>query len=278
MQRAAFSFFFPHPLGSLNAPYCICAAARVKPISNYNIPYFIYLHSTETTAVAWSCPAMLETVQTYVLLWLRVAAAMVSLEPLTETPSGRRWLPSPSNHTVCVHMCVQVSSRAACSTANAVLVVIIPYSGYFSGVKIFVSSEFLASSWKTFRGHGILNHVHPSTMQYCFVGKNFMVRLSTMKTTKILPPEKIPAIQYLQGFKGQNVYFAQETKHLYMYMWGNHLALRTVCGSCGSWFIRLVSIEYTEWHTTDLLLRFPCTPWVLEVCVREAIRKGYNIC
>ena len=36
---------------------------------------------------------------------------------------------------------------------------IIPYSGYFwGGGKIFVSSKFLASSWKTFRGHGILNH------------------------------------------------------------------------------------------------------------------------
>ena len=32
----------------------------------------------------------------------------------------------------------------------------IPYSGYFSGGKIFVSSEFLASSWKNFRGCGIL--------------------------------------------------------------------------------------------------------------------------
>ena len=30
------------------------------------------------------------------------------------------------------------------------------------------------------------------TMLYCFVGKNFVVRLSTTKTTKILPPEKYP--------------------------------------------------------------------------------------
>ena len=36
--------------------------------------------------------------------------------------------------------------------------VYIPYSGYFSGGKIFVSNEFLASLWKNFRGHGILNH------------------------------------------------------------------------------------------------------------------------
>ena len=33
-------------------------------------------------------------------------------------------------------------------------------------------------------------------MLYCFVGKNFVVRLSTMKTMNILPPEKIPAIRY----------------------------------------------------------------------------------
>ena len=32
------------------------------------------------------------------------------------------------------------------------------YSGYSSWGKIFVSSEFLASSWKYFHGHGILNH------------------------------------------------------------------------------------------------------------------------
>ena len=33
----------------------------------------------------------------------------------------------------------------------------IPYNGYFWGGKIFMSSEFLASSWKRFRGRGILN-------------------------------------------------------------------------------------------------------------------------
>ena len=54
-----------------------------------------------------------------------------------------------------------------------------------------MSSEFLASSWKTFRGRGTLNHT-PGTMRYCFVGKYFVVRFSTTKTTKILPPEKYP--------------------------------------------------------------------------------------
>ena len=36
---------------------------------------------------------------------------------------------------------------------------IIPYSGYYLGGKIFVNSEFLASSWKYFRGCGLLNHI-----------------------------------------------------------------------------------------------------------------------
>ena len=35
---------------------------------------------------------------------------------------------------------------------------LVPYSGYFSGGKIFMSSEFLASLWKNVCGHGILNH------------------------------------------------------------------------------------------------------------------------
>ena len=34
----------------------------------------------------------------------------------------------------------------------------VSYSGYFSGGKIFVSSELLACLWENFRGHGILNH------------------------------------------------------------------------------------------------------------------------
>ena len=44
----------------------------------------------------------------------------------------------------------------------------IPYSGYFSGGEIFVSSEFLASSWKNSCGRGILNHT-----RYYFVDKKF---------------------------------------------------------------------------------------------------------
>ena len=54
-----------------------------------------------------------------------------------------------------------------------------------------MSSEFWASSWKNFRGHGILNHT-PVLCSTVFMDKNFVVRLSTTKTTKILPPEKYP--------------------------------------------------------------------------------------
>ena len=55
--------------------------------------------------------------------------------------------------TIHVHMyifCMYVSVHCCISH--------VPYSGYFSGGKIFVSSEFLASSWNNFRGLGTLNH------------------------------------------------------------------------------------------------------------------------
>ena len=68
----------------------------------------------------------------------------------------------------------------------------IPYSGYFWGGKIFMNSEFLASLWKYFHGRGILNHT-----PVLFMCKGFMVRLSTTKTMKILPPPKIPAVRYV---------------------------------------------------------------------------------
>ena len=64
----------------------------------------------------------------------------------------------------------------------------IPYSGYFWGGKIFVSSEVLASSWKNFHGCGILNHTPVLCGTVSWV-KKFVVHLST---TKILPPEKYP--------------------------------------------------------------------------------------
>ena len=72
---------------------------------------------------------------------------------------------------------------------------VLPYSGYFSGGKIFVDMENFAGSWKKFRGYvyactngrGSL-HLYGN----CFVGKYFVVCFSTAKTTKILPPEKYP--------------------------------------------------------------------------------------
>ena len=67
----------------------------------------------------------------------------------------------------------------------------IPYSGDYLGDKIFVSSEFLDSLWKNFRGHGILNRTPVLCGTVSWV-KNFMVHLSTTTTTKILPHEKYP--------------------------------------------------------------------------------------
>ena len=48
-----------------------------------------------------------------------------------------------------------------------------------------------AISWKNFRGQAVCVKTTPIDSQL-FVGKYFMVRLSTTKTTKILPPEKYP--------------------------------------------------------------------------------------
>ena len=60
--------------------------------------------------------------------------------------------------------------------------------GIFQGGKMFVSSEFLASSWKNFHGCGTLNHTPVLCGTVLWV-KIFVVRLST---TKLLPPEKYP--------------------------------------------------------------------------------------
>ena len=54
-----------------------------------------------------------------------------------------------------------------------------------------MSSEYLASSWKIFRGRGTLNHT-PILCGTVLWIKLFVVRLSTTKATKLLPPEKYP--------------------------------------------------------------------------------------
>ena len=48
--------------------------------------------------------------------------------------------------------------QSTCIYIHMYMYMNIPYIGYFSGGKIFVSSEILASLWKYFRGRGILNH------------------------------------------------------------------------------------------------------------------------
>ena len=81
---------------------------------------------------------------------------------------------------------------------------LIPYSGYFSRGNIFVKVVILVISWKKFHGRAvcikttpILSYTRGSRFNSrLFVGKYFVVRLSTTKTTKILPPRKIPAIRY----------------------------------------------------------------------------------
>ena len=59
--------------------------------------------------------------------------------------------------------------RLSYQTTNQLKHRYIPYSGYFSGGKSFVSSEFLTSSWKNFRGHGILR-VRPPNYAVLFRG------------------------------------------------------------------------------------------------------------
>ena len=57
---------------------------------------------------------------------------------------------------------------------------LIPCSGYFSGNKILVSSEFWASSWKNVCGHRILNHtpcMHGVEMA-CYFEVEAMVRVA----------------------------------------------------------------------------------------------------
>ena len=72
----------------------------------------------------------------------------------------------------------------------------LPYGRYFSGGKIFVSSEFLASSWKNICGHGILNHT------WVLCGSVLWIKISWFASQPQKPRKfyfpKIPAIWYLR--------------------------------------------------------------------------------
>ena len=76
----------------------------------------------------------------------------------------------------------------------------IPYSGYFSRENIFVKVVILAISWKknfvVARFASYFGRAHA----VFFVGKYFVVRLPTTKTTKILPPKKFPLYGILGDF------------------------------------------------------------------------------
>ena len=69
----------------------------------------------------------------------------------------------------------------------------VPYSGYFSGGKIFVSSEFWASSWENVRGRGILSH----TPVLCGTVSWVKFRGSPLnhENHEKFTPRKIPAIR-----------------------------------------------------------------------------------
>ena len=59
-----------------------------------------YLQNTKILAATPVSRVIFVRVQIYVLLWVCLAAAMINFDPLTETPSGRTEVPSPSNHSV----------------------------------------------------------------------------------------------------------------------------------------------------------------------------------
>ena len=82
-------------------------------------------------------------------------------------------------------MCRIINPRRACAAR------VIPYSGYFSRGNILVKVVILAISWKKFRRRAVCLLFGRAHAVF-FVGKYFVVRLSTTKTTKILPPEKYP--------------------------------------------------------------------------------------
>ena len=157
---------------SLISSMCTCSHVRgkVHAVLSFHINFAIQL-----------CQASLCTyvhVYTCTCMYLHVPACLPAC--------------LPAYLRICLPACLPVylptcasAYLPACLPTCTYLLADIPYSGYFSGGKIFVSSELWASSWKNFHGRGILNHTPVLAMWYCFVGKNFVARLSTTKTTKI---------------------------------------------------------------------------------------------
>ena len=102
---------------------------------------------------------------------------------------GRRaWHLEPLEHTLCDW---QSTDHVHCS-------ICIPYSGYFSGDKIFMSSKFWASLWKNLHGCGILNH----TLVLC--GTVSWVRIlwfasQPQKPRKFYPPKNTCYMVYLDS-------------------------------------------------------------------------------
>ena len=80
-----------------------------------------------------------------------------------------------------------IVDRTSIKAEGNIILLLYCIVGIFQGVK-FLSSEFLVEkcSWSQY------TKPHPCTTRYCFVGKHFVGRLSTTKTTKILPLKNYP--------------------------------------------------------------------------------------
>ena len=101
----------------------------------------------------------------------------------------------------------------------------IPYSGYFSRGNIFVKVVILAISWKYFCGRAVCIKTTPIDSWF-FVGKYFVVCLSTTKTTKILPPPP------------KNTRYTVVIRHTYIHLYSLlHLLVCELLNFCSSLFI-----------------------------------------
>ena len=86
-----------------------------------------YLPNTKILAATSLCLVIFATVHKYVLLWIRWTAIMLRLDPLTETPSDRAEVPSPSNHAVQACKCTVYS---LCNVLNNIIIRV--YAKYFN--------------------------------------------------------------------------------------------------------------------------------------------------
>ena len=104
-----------------------------------------------------------------------------------------------------VSLCFSISLLLLSGSPSTCIFKIVYYriAGIFRGVKFSWIWKILAGSWKKNPWLSVdscmcaLMGVARCIYGYCFVGKYFVVCFSTTKTTNILPPPQIPAIQYI---------------------------------------------------------------------------------